>query len=212
MKKNKCSLYLITPPNFNLQKFSRKLVKAFDGGDIAVLQIRLKNTPDDIICRAIDTLLPIAKEFGTTVLVNDRPDLAKKTGCDGVHIGQQDCRYQESRNTVGEDKVVGVTCHDSTHLAMEAGEQGADYVAFGAFFYTSTKKTNSQPKIDLISSWSESTIIPSVAIGGITQKNCVPLIKAGADFLAVISSIWDYPSGEEAAVAGFNKLFEIHSS
>ena len=211
MKKNKCQLYVITPSNFNIKKFSRRLLKAFDGGDIAVLQIRLKNSTDDTICEAIETFLPIAKKFNTTVLVNDRPDLAKKTGCDGVHIGQQDCGYEESRKTVGKDKIVGVTCHDSSHLAMEASERGADYVAFGAFFPTSTKKTIYQPKVDLINSWSETTTIPNVAIGGITQRNCVPLIKAGADFLAVVSSIWNYPSGEEAAVSDFNKLFEIHN-
>jgi thiamine-phosphate pyrophosphorylase len=144
---------------------------------------------------------------GVAFLLNDRPDLAFETGCDGVHIGQEDGSYQTARQAVGPDRIVGVTCHDSRHLAMDAAEQGADYVAFGAFYQTATKIAKSRADIELLSWWAELMQIPVVAIGGITLDNAKPLIEAGADFLAVSSGVWEHPEGAAAAVAGFNRLF-----
>jgi thiamine-phosphate pyrophosphorylase len=180
-----------------------------DGGDIACVQLRLKDVDDDTICRAVDALRPQAQRAGVAFLLNDRPDLAFETGCDGVHVGQTDTPYGEARATMGADRIVGVTCHDSRHLAMEAAEAGADYVAFGAFYPTTTKVAETQADLELLSWWSEMMQVPSVAIGGITLDNAAPLIAAGADFLAVSAGVWTHPQGPAVAVAGFNRLFAV---
>lgn len=176
-----------------------------DAGDIACAQIRLKDLSDDDLARVVDLLRPLAQKRGVAVLLNDRPDLAFETGCDGVHIGQEDGTYAAARKAVG-DGIVGVTCHDSRHLAMEAGENGADYVAFGAFYPTTTKDAKSQAGLELLRWWSELFTVPSVAIGGITVDNCQPLVEAGADFLAVAGGVWNHPEGPEAAVRAFNRI------
>ena len=138
------------------------------------------------------------------LILNDRPDLARELGCDGVHIGQSDGTYAEARRAMGKDRLVGVTCHDSRHLAMEAAEAGADYVAFGAFFPTTTKEAPTRADPEILSIWQESMLIPCVAIGGITVENCRPLVAAGADFLAVSAGVWGYAEGPAAAVRAFN--------
>jgi thiamine-phosphate pyrophosphorylase len=145
----------------------------------------------------------VAQQRGVAFLMNDRPDLALATGCDGVHVGQEDGTYAEARRILGLGRIVGVTCHASRHLAIEAAEAGADYVAFGAFFPTSSKETKHHADVELLRWWSEIMTVPSVAIGGITPDNCAPLVKAGADFLAVISAVWDHPQGPAAAVKSF---------
>jgi len=141
------------------------------------------------------------------VILNDRPDLAVRFGCDGVHIGQDDAPYAAARAAVGRERMVGVTCHDSKHLAMEAAEAGADYVAFGAFFPTTTKAAIGHPEIELLEDWQAIAETPCVAIGGITVENCAPLIAAGADFLAVSAGVWAYEDGPAGAVRGFNAKF-----
>lgn len=152
----------------------------------------------------VDVLRPPAQKRGIAVLLNDRPDLAFETGCDGVHIGQEDASYADARKAIG-DGIVGMTCHDSRHLAMEAGEKGADYVAFGAFFPTETKEAQTKADLDLLLWWSELFTVPAVAIGGITVDNCRPLVEAGADFLAVCGGVWNHPEGPEAAIKAFNR-------
>jgi len=140
--------------------------------------------------------------------MNDRPDLAAELDCDGVHVGEEDAPYAEARRLLGPDRIVGVTCGDSRHRAVVAAEAGADYVAFGAFFPSATKvgaKYRAGP--ELLADWSETTVVPCVAIGGITQENCGPLVAAGADFLAVIGAVWSYPQGARAAVRDFNSAF-----
>ncbi len=200
----RCRLYLVTPPKIQLPTFGESLKAALDAGDVAALQLRLKDVPDDEVRRAVAALLPLARERDVTFILNDRPDLAAETGCDGVHIGQEDWTYEAARAAVGEG-IVGVTCHDSRNLAMTAAEQGADYVAFGAFFPTGTKQPKTRAGIDLLEWWSEIMVVPCVAIGGITPENCAPLVKAGADFLAVVSAVWDHPQGPAAAVKAFNE-------
>jgi len=187
--------------------FAKVFVRTLEAGDVACVQLRLKNLSDDAICRAIDVLRPEAQRRGVAFLLNDRPDLAFETGCDGVHVGQDDTPYREARAMVGPDAIVGVTCHDSRHLAMVAGEAGADYVAFGAFYPTSTKEAKFHAEPEILSWWSELMEVPCVAIGGITVDNARPLIEAGADFLAVAGGVWNHPAGPEAAVAAFDKLF-----
>lgn len=198
-----CRLYLVTPPQLAAD-FDATLKAALDAGDVAALQLRLKGVDDDAIRRAAERLMPIAFAREVAFIVNDRPDLARELGADGVHVGQEDASYAEARALLGPDKIVGVTCHDSRHLAMEAGEAGADYVAFGAFFPTGTKEPKSRAETDILEWWSSIFEIPCVAIGGITVDNCRPLVAAGADFLAVVGGIWNHPDGAAAAVRAFN--------
>jgi len=203
----RCRLYLITPPKLEPKAFGEVLKRTLDAGDVASLQLRLKEVPDDAIRRAIEVLMPIAQKRDVAFILNDRPDLAAQLGCDGVHVGQEDASYAEARAAVGRDAVVGVTCHDSRHLAMEAAEAGADYVAFGAFYPTTTKEPKARAEIETLRWWAEMMVVPVVAIGGITADNARPLVEAGADFLAVSSGVWDHPDGPQNAVKALNALF-----
>ena len=200
-----CRLYLITPSRLDdPAAFAATLEAALGGGDVAALQVRLKDAPDDEIAAAVRALLPVAQRRDVALILNDRPDLAARLGCDGVHVGQDDTPLAKARAIMGQGAIVGVTCHDSRHLAMEAAEGGADYVAFGAFFDTATKQPKSRAEPEILSIWQETMQTPCVAIGGITVENCRPLVAAGADFLAVCAGVWDYPQGPAAAVAAFN--------
>lgn len=183
--------------------------RALDGGDVASLQLRLKDVADDDILRAGERLMRIAQSRDVAFIVNDRPDLAKKLGADGVHVGQEDTPYAEARALLGPDKIIGVTCHNSRHLAMEAAEAGADYVAFGAFYPTATKEPKTRAEPEILTWWQEIMEAPCVAIGGITVENALPLVEAGADFLAVASGVWAHRAGPEAAVRQFNQIFAM---
>ena len=202
-----CRLYLITPPVIDdLAAFAQQLDAALAAGDIAALQIRLKPADDAAILSTVETLAPIARARGVAVLLNDRPDLARRSGCDGVHIGQSDASYAEARRTLGPDAMIGVTCHDSRDLAMDAAEAGADYVAFGAFFPTGTKETTHRPDPEILTIWQETVEVPCVAIGGITPDNAGDLARAGADFVAVSGAVWNHPEGPAAAVRAFSQV------
>jgi thiamine-phosphate pyrophosphorylase len=207
-----CRLYLITPPRLEPRAFAETLRRALTGGDVASLQLRLKDVADDEILRAGEMLMPIAQRANVAFIMNDRPDLALKLGADGVHVGQEDASYADARALLGRDRVIGVTCHNSRHLAVEAADAGADYVAFGAFFPTTTKAPKAHAEPEILEWWSELMVIPCVAIGGITVENAAPLIAAGADFLAVASGVWDHPSGPDAAVKTFNALFRSETA
>ena len=201
-------LYLITPPALDPHAFAPLLVDALSGGDVAAVQLRLKDVDDEAIRAAAARLQPIVQERGVAFIMNDRPDLAAELDCDGVHVGEEDWPYPRAREAVGPDRIVGVTCGSSRHRALVASEGGADYVAFGAFFPSTTKTgTKHHPTPDVLRDWAEMTVVPCCAIGGITQENCGPLVEAGADFLAVIGAIWNYPQGPKAAVADFNAVF-----
>ncbi len=200
-----CRLYLITPPGLpDLEGFAAELEAALDAGDVAALQIRLKDVSDETIASAVEALGPLAQARDVAVILNDRPDLAARLGCDGVHVGQQDASCAEARRAVGRWGMVGVTCHDSFHLAMEASEAGADYVAFGAFFDTGTKAASTRAELELLSAWQAAMLTPCVAIGGITVETAEGLAQAGADFLAVSAGVWAHPAGSAAAVCAFN--------
>jgi thiamine-phosphate pyrophosphorylase len=201
-------LYLITPPALDPDRFARDLEEALAGGDVACLQLRLKEVDDAAVRHAARVLQPIAHRRGVAFIMNDRPDLAAELECDGVHVGEEDAPYAEARRLLGPDRIVGVTCGDSRHRAIAAAEAGADYVAFGAFFPSMTKGgTKFRASPEVLRDWSETTVVPCCAIGGITQENCAPLVEAGADFLAVIGAIWSYPKGPRAAVGDFNAVF-----
>jgi thiamine-phosphate pyrophosphorylase len=200
-----CRLYLITPPEIELSRFPDLLAEALDAGDVASVQLRLKNCADDTIRRACDALRPVVQKREVAFILNDRPDLALETGCDGVHLGQDDMGCEPARRILGLGRIIGITCHASRHLAMEAAETGADYVAFGAFFPTVTKEAKGNAEPEILRWWSEIFTVPCVAIGGVTAQNCAPLVAAGADFLAVVSAVWSHPAGPGAAVKELNR-------
>ncbi|MBO0333407.1 thiamine phosphate synthase [Sneathiella sp. CAU 1612] len=201
-------LYLISPPVIDLDTFEMAFRNALAGGDVACFQLRLKDRPAEEIIAATKCLLPIAQDAGVAFLLNDDAELARDLDVDGVHVGQDDMPYEEARRILGPDAIIGVTCKNSRHLAMEAGEAGADYVAFGAFFPSSTKSDTVKTEPDILTWWSETTLIPAVAIGGITIDNAEVLLQNGADFLAVAAGVWEYKEGPKEAVAAFNRMID----
>ena len=198
-----CQLYLISPLDVT-GGFEDRLRRALGAGPVAAFQFRVKDVDQHEAARLAEPLQRICADAGTAFIVNDSAALAKRLGADGVHLGQGDGDARDARATLGPEAQIGVTCHDSRHLAMEAGEHGADYVAFGAFYPSTTKETRHQPEPSILSWWSMMFEIPCVAIGGITPANAPPLIAAGADFLAVSSAVWG--GDEEAAVKAFTQL------
>ena len=197
-----CSLYLISPPSIGAG-FRDTLVAALEPGLATAFQLRLKGGGDEAVLRAADALGPVCRAAGVSLILNDRADLAAKVGADGVHLGQQDGSVADARRALGREAEIGVTCHASRHLAMEAGEAGADYVAFGSFFPSGTKPSEHRPEPEILTWWSKFMVLPCVAIGGITAANARPLVEAGADFLAVSAAVWKHPNGAAAGVRAF---------
>jgi thiamine-phosphate pyrophosphorylase len=195
-----CQLYLISPPAIDMS-FTERLARALGTGPVAAFQLRLKGIDDHAIAALAAPLQRVCADADVAFIVNDSIGLAKRLGADGVHLGQSDGDPREARAALGKDAQIGVTCHDSRHLAMEAGEAGADYVAFGAFYPTTTKPSEYHPDPAILTWWQTLFGAPCVAIGGITPDNAVPLIDAGADFIAVSSAIWS--RDEAQAIAAF---------
>lgn len=200
-----CQLYLISPLDVG-GGFPDRLREALGAGPVAAFQFRVKGVDQHAAARLAEPLQTICAEREVAFIVNDDMALAKRLGADGVHLGQSDGDPREARALLGPGAQIGVTCHDSRHLAMEAGEAGADYVAFGAFFPTSTKETQRRPDPSILGWWSTLFEIPCVAIGGITPQNGRVLVEAGADFLAVCSAVWNHPDGPGAAVKAFEEI------
>jgi thiamine-phosphate pyrophosphorylase len=200
-----CRLYLITPPKLDPVPFADLLAAALDAGDVAAVQLRLKDVDDDIWRRNINALRPVCQSRGVAFLLNDRADLVRATGCDGAHVGQEDMPAREARRLMGPDLMLGVTCKGSRDLAMQAGEDGADYVAFGAFYPSTTKTVTRLLDPEILQWWSEMMEVPSCAIGGITPQNCAPLVQAGTDFLAVVGCVWNHPDGPAAGIRALNR-------
>lgn len=200
-----CQLYLISPPAVDAA-FADVLAGALDAGPVAAFQLRLKGIDDHAVARAAEPLQRICAERDVAFIINDSAALAKRLGADGVHLGQGDGDAREARQLLGPSVQIGVTCHDSRHLAMEAGEAGADYVAFGAFYPTGTKETTHRPDPSILSWWTTLFEMPCVAIGGITADNARPLVEAGADFLAVSGGVWGHAGGAAAGVKAFGDL------
>lgn len=203
-----CKLYLISPLDVAgdfPDRLKRALATSAEAGDpVAAFQFRVKDIDQHEAARLAEPLQAICAEHEVAFIVNDSVPLAKRLHADGVHLGQKDGDAKEAREILGPDAEIGVTCHASRHLAMDAGEKGANYVAFGAFFPSETKQSEHRPDIELIEWWANLFEIPCVAIGGITPDNCAPLIEAGADFLAVSHAVWG--SDEAAAIKAFAKL------
>lgn len=212
MSQSRCRLYLVTPPVIDdVDAFARAMMSAVEAGDVACVQIRMK--PGDTInadaTRAVaKAVVKPLQDRGVAVVINDSVDLALELGADGVHLGEKDTSVKEARKRLGPDAIVGATARNSRHSAMVAGEAGADYVAFGAFYPTTTKADTVAADPELLTLWQEQMELPCVAIGGITVENAAPLVEAGADFLAVSSGVWGHKEGPAAAVAAFNALFD----
>ncbi len=205
MTRPACQLYLISPLDVG-GAFAERLKETLGAGPVAAFQFRVKGVDQHEAARLAGPLQRICAEHDVAFIVNDDIALAKRIGADGVHLGQGDGDPREARRLLGPGAQIGITCHDSRHLAMEAGEAGADYVAFGAFYPTPTKDTQHRPEPEILSWWSTMFELPCVAIGGITPDNAVPLVEAGADFLAVLSAVWSYPDGPAAAVRAFEEV------
>jgi thiamine-phosphate pyrophosphorylase len=205
-----CRLYLITPPAFDPTEFRDRLSAALDAGDVAAVQLRLKDVAQDALRRAIDLLRPVAQSRDVAFLLNDHPELAVATGCDGAHVGQTDTPAREARKILGPDLMLGVTCHGSRDLAMQAGEDGADYVAFGAFYPSGTKTVTELIDPEILTWWTELMEPPCVAIGGIDAENCGAIVRAGANFIAVVGAVWNHPEGPAKGVAAMNNAIRAH--
>jgi len=190
-----CQLYLISPLDVG-GGFPDRLARALDAGPVAAFQFRVKDIDQHAAAKLAEPLQRICATRGVAFIVNDSISLAKRLGADGVHLGQEDGDPREARAALGPAAQVGVTCHDSRHLAMEAGEAGADYVAFGSFHDTTTKAVRHRPEPVILSWWSALFEIPCVAIGGVTPTNAAALAAAGADFVAASGAVWN---GDEAA-------------
>ena len=204
-----CDLYLISPLDVS-GAFPDRLERALATGPVAAFQFRVKGVDEHEAARLAAPLQDICAAHDCAFIVNDSVALAKRLKADGVHLGQGDGDVREAREALGREAQIGVTCHASRHLAMEAGEAGADYVAFGAFFPSSTKESEHRPELELLAWWQEIFEIPCVAIGGITPENCPPLVRAGADFLAVSHAVW---GGDEAeGVAAFHRAIAAANS
>jgi thiamine-phosphate pyrophosphorylase len=202
-----CQLYLVSPLEVG-GDFPQRLEEALAAGPVAAFQFRVKGVDQHEAARLAAPLLDICRTHDVAFIVNDDMGLAKRLGADGVHLGQGDGDPKDARALLGPSAQIGVTCHDSRHLAMEAGEAGADYVAFGAFFPTATKDTEHRPDPSILSWWSTLFQMPCVAIGGITPENGRGLVDAGADFLAVSSAVWANAKGPAEAVAAFSRLLQ----
>lgn len=205
-----CELYIISPPVIDMA-FVDQLKAAGGAGPVAAFQLRLKECDDHSIARLAEPLQRVCADMDIAFIVNDSIALAKRLGADGVHLGQADGDPCDARRVLGRDAQIGVTCHNSRHLAMEAAENGADYVAFGAFFPTGTKVVEHFADPDVLKWWTTLFATPCVAIGGITTSNARTVINAGADFIAVSGAVWTAPEGPAAAVRAFNALLEPQS-
>ena len=207
-----CQIYLITPPQItDLKDFLKQLESALSAAPIACLQIRLKNLENSALIQAAQSIVPICHRYGVNVIINDDPSLVSECGADGVHIGQDDMDYFSSRELLGTDAIIGVTCHNSRDLAFKAAHAGADYVAFGAFYDTPTKTPKFRAELETLEWWQEAVEIPCVAIGGITPSNAKQIIEAGADFIAVSSGVWNHSDGPAKAVSQLHALCQLSS-
>ena len=199
-------LYIISPANININEYASSLEEVLETGLVACFQLRLKNLNDQELINISKVLKPICNKFDVPFILNDRLDLVNKIGADGVHLGEDDSSILDARKLLGSKAIIGASCYNSKHLAMQATEQGANYVAFGAFFETKTKKAKTKAVMSLIEDWVLISDIPCVAIGGINSKNCHELIKAGVDFIAVVGAIWNNIDSPRKAILNFKNI------
>ena len=203
-------IYIITPPEFDLAEMTKQLPAVLDGGDVACVQLRLKDKTPEEWEHAIDALMPICWSRDIAFILNDRVDLAKRFSADGVHVGKDDMTYTMARTILGKDKIIGVSCYASKDAAMDVAEEGADYVAFGAAFPSTTKESAPPVPLSVFEDWVMAVKTPCVAIGGITAQNCAPLVQIGVEFVAVIGQVWNHEGGAVAGVKELQKTIELN--
>ncbi|NDE90654.1 MAG: thiamine phosphate synthase [Alphaproteobacteria bacterium] len=203
-------IYLITPPEFDLPRMAQQLPAVLDAADVACVQLRLKDKTTDEWEAAIETLMPICWSRDIAFIINDRTDLAKRFNADGVHLGKNDMTYPMARSILGKDKIIGVSCYASKDTAMDVAEEGADYVAFGAAFPSTTKEEAPPVPLSVFEDWVIAVKTPCVAIGGITAGNCAPLVQIGVEFVAVIGQVWNHEGGAVAGIKELQKAIDIH--
>jgi thiamine-phosphate pyrophosphorylase len=216
MTVNVCQLYLITPPQIkDVNLFCLNLEAALSAAPVSCLQIRLKKEnnecEDDVIILSLfNKIKPICDKYGTLIIINDNPYVAKKARADGVHLGQKDADYSHARELLGHEAIIGITCHNSKELAFNAVSSGADYVAFGAFYSSETKYIKHKANMEILEWWQEAMEIPCVAIGGIDISNVENIIKAGADFIAMSNAIWSNSEDIASVVSQLSQLCQQH--
>lgn len=198
-------IYLISPPKIELKAFSQNLEKALKTALVPVFQLRLKGYSNQEVAKISQEIKKICQDNNCLFLLNDSYEIAIDVGANGVHLGSEDGSIAIVRKQTSPNFLIGASCYDSRHLAMEAGQQGADYLSFGAFFPSKTKNSQGKPTTEILEWCNELINLPIVAIGGITDENCSSLVEAGADFLAVISYVWEHPAGVEVALRNLDK-------
>ena len=216
-------LYLISPPQIELGSFAERFKSVAETGLVSFFQLRLKfpvianehskrgnpeiaspnklylSRNDELIITAAQKLIPICAKHNIKFIVNDSAELALKCGADGVHVGIDDGGVVKAREILGAGKIIGASCYNSLELAEKAANEGADYISFGAFYPTKTKVARSKAEIETVLKWKSQSKIPCSAIGGITPENANPIIAAGADYICVVSSVWDEENPADAA-------------
>lgn len=200
MKDVTTKLYLISPPKFDLDSFAIQLENALATKQVPVFQLRMKDVPDQDIITAAQKLQKVCHKYQTNFILNDRLDLALKIKADGVHLGSDDGEINVARKKSPKNFIIGASCYDSKHRIMTASEEGADYVSLGTFFLSNTKNSSGKPTLELLKWCADYINVPVVAIGGINSDNCFDLVKNGADFLAVISDVWQNKNGADVGV------------
>lgn len=207
-EKNNSSIYLISPPEFFFDDFIKQFLSVLDTGFVSVFQLRMKNSDKQEIYDVAKSLSAYCHNYGIQFILNDYPDIAKEIDADGVHIGNSDMDFKKARKIMGDDKIIGVSCYNSIDRAIDLASLGADYVSFGAFYETSTKKDTVKAETDIIKWWVRNSVIPCAAIGGINSENAGELVRQGADFISVISYIWDNPNGPVTAIKNLKDSIE----
>jgi len=203
-------IYLISPPEIELAKFAQSLELSLKTGLIPAFQLRLKNYETPQLKKISQELKKICDDHNCLFILNDYFDIAMEIGASGVHVGADDEKIAKIRLKAPENFLIGASCYDSRHLAMEAGEQGANYISFGAFFESPTKISRGKPTLEILEWANEMLNLSIVAIGGINADNCQKLVKSGADFLAVISYIWQHPSGPQFAIQHLHQQIHLN--
>ncbi len=204
-------IYLISPPKIELSEFSKSLNRALKTSLVPVFQLRLKGYSKQELEKISLELKKICHDNNSIFLLNDNYDIALNIEADGVHLGLEDGSIKKARQESSKNNksfIIGASCYDSKHLAMEAGEQGVDYISFGTFFPSKTKNSIGKPTTEILEWSNEFLNLPIVAIGGINNENCEPLVKAGTDFLAVISYVWENSEGEDRALKNLDKVIK----
>ena len=207
-KKGKSLLYLISPENLEIKKFQLQLEAILMTGTVSIFQLRLKDICEKTLTEHIKKLFPICKKYNVLFILSDNPKLVKLLDLDGVHVGEQDPSISKCREIIGKYKIIGKSCYNSPRLATRSQNNGADYIAFGAFFKTKTKKTFKKINFDQLKKWKNLKKIPVIGIGGINIANCRKISRFHLDFFAISSAVWKSDIGAVKYLKKFKNLID----